>query len=112
MNNLYIYMYMYIVYNTHTSTHHTHIHTLSQETKSVKGVMIFILKKEKKENVFAVIYVWKICAMSCGCEINLQSVACARRNLSKFSTGKSFSGQKFLQRERERERGRKNHANC
>lgn len=42
-------MYMYIVYNTHTSTHHTHIHTLSQETKSIKGVMIFILKKEKKE---------------------------------------------------------------
>lgn len=54
-------MYMYIVYNSH-------IHTLSQETKSIKGVMIFILKN-KKENV--VIYVWKICAMSCGCEINL-----------------------------------------
>lgn len=45
-------MYMYIVYNTHTSTHHTHIHTLSQETKSIKGVMIFILKKKKKIKCF------------------------------------------------------------
>lgn len=33
---------MYIVYNSHT-----HTHTLSQETKSIKGVMIFIFKKNQ-----------------------------------------------------------------
>lgn len=99
---------MYIVYNSHTNTH-----TLSQETKSIKGVMIFIFKKKpnsKKENV--VIYVWKICAMSCGCEINLQRRLPGVIYQNSLPPSLSLSLQSKVSREREGGVGKKNHANC
>lgn len=80
---------MYIVYNTHIHTH-TYTHT---KTKSIKGVMIFILKKYKK----------CCCCYSClenmRNELRLrdkltESVACARRNLSKILLRQKFFGAK------------------
>lgn len=79
--------------------------------------MIFILKKKqnsKKENV---IYVWKICAMSCGCEINLQRrlPGVIYQNsfpLSLTLQAKVFGAKVSRKRGERGGDGQKNHANC